>query len=381
MDGAGRETRSKPDKPASWVLWLLGSAALVACALAVNFLGRHAAGVPFSWTFAGQWALDWSLWGALAPGIVWLARRFPIDRDHWVVGVGRQVVLGTVVSLAQLLVFTVAARHLFAGPEAAERSLGMAYGFTVSLWLPYALLIYATITIATHVIVSFRREGAREVEAAVLREQLSRTQLHALRMQLHPHFLFNTLNTISVFLDDGRSEEAGRIVLDLGKLLGRSLDSMGRHEVTLGEELTFIRRYLAIERRRFADRLTVRIAADPEATAAYVPNMILQPLVENAMRHGIQRDPSAGRLSIEVRRRGDQLFLTIRDDGPGFGALRRRSNGRGMGLSNTVRRLEELYGEDASLGIRAGDPRGTVVELRIPYRKQPIIDQAGERNP
>lgn len=363
-----------------WGVWAGGTTALVACALLVNFLGLRLAGRPFSPLYASQWAFDWFLWGLAAPGIVWLARRFPVDRQHWAPGVARQLLLGTLVALAQLFVFTVGTRYVLTGDvESQSQTLAAAYGYTLSIWFPYALLIYAVIAVATHVVDAYRREGAQRLEAAELREQLGLAQLGALRMQLHPHFLFNTLNTVSVLLNEGRTEEADRMVVSLGDLLGRSLDTLRQHEIPLSEELEFARAYLGIERQRFSHRLTIEIEADDDAAGAYVPSMILQPLVENAMRHGIERDSSAGRIRIEARRANGAVRLAVRDDGPGLGAGK-VSNGRGLGLRNTIRRLERLYGDAASLRIGAAAGRGTLVTVTLPYHARPLLDEDDGRD-
>lgn len=360
-----------------WAAWVGGTAALVACALLVNFLGLRLAGRPFSPLYATQWAFDWLLWGLAAPGIVWLARRFPIDRQRWAPGLARQLLLGTLVALVQLFLFTLGTRYLLTGDvESQLPTLAAAYGYTLSVWFPYALLIYAVIVGATHVVDAYRREGAQKIEAAELREQLGLAQLGALRMQLHPHFLFNTLNTVSVLLNEGRTEEADRMVVSLGELLGRSLDTLRQHEIPLSEELEFARAYLRIERQRFSHRLQVEIEADENAVGAYVPSMILQPLVENAMRHGIERDSAAGRIRIEARRASGDVRLVVRDDGPGLGG-KRAANGRGLGLRNTVRRLETLYGDAASLRIGAAPDRGTLVTVTLPYHVRPVLDDDG----
>jgi len=371
-----RDRNRPPPARRLWALWLLGVVPLVGFALLVNFLGRRAAGIPFSWTLAAQWTVDWTLWALMAPGIVWLARRLPIERDRWAVGIAQHLVIGSLVSLFQLFLFVAVSRHVLQVPDPVGTLAGW-YGLSLSMWFPYALLIYATISVATQVVEASRREGARSLEAATLREQLGHAKLRALRMQLHPHFLFNTLNTVSVLLRDERAEEADRMIVGLGELLHRSLDTIGRHEITLAEELDFVRRYLEIEQRRFSDRLTVEIDSPPDTTGAYVPGMILQPLVENAMRHGIERDPEAGRVRIAARRENGRLTLSVADDGPGFGSIRPGGTG-GLGLRNTIRRLEELYGEEASLVIRRG-AAGSVVELTLPYLSEPLLDETGHR--
>jgi LytS/YehU family sensor histidine kinase len=183
-------------------------------------------------------------------------------------------------------------------------------------------------------------------------------------MQLHPHFLFNTLNSISVLMRRD-VEAADRMLVGLSNLLRVTLAAKTAHEIPLREELDFLEKYLEIEQTRFRDRLTLRMRIEREAMEAMVPHLIFQPLVENAVRHGIRDRESGGLIEIRAERRGDALLLEVRDDGPGI----EESVSEGVGLSNTRARLEYLYGADAKLELRNSREGGLVTSVQIPFRQ------------
>lgn len=377
-------TEDRHDSPLRlWGIALAWAVPIVVGAIAVAYIGRGVAGIEFRWLWGARTAADWMLWALFAPGIVALTRRFPLDKGGWLRGIGTHVLLGTVVALLEILLFTVIARTVLTSPQQFPTFI-QGFGSIVATWFPYGLLVYWGIAVGAHAVFASRRYRARELEAAYLREELTRAQLDALRMQLQPHFMCNALNTVSVFVRDGRTDEAGRMVTALGELFTRSLDSMDRQVVTLEEELEFVRSYLAIEEMRFADRLRVSERIDPALLDAAVPNMILQPLVENAMRHGIAADRFASSIEISARAIDGAIELSVRDDGPGPLASRRfesgkdgplpdlvgadDSNGHGLGLSNAARRLERLYGSSASVELHRHPERGTIATLSFPLQ-------------
>jgi two-component system, LytTR family, sensor kinase len=188
-----------------------------------------------------------------------------------------------------------------------------------------------------------------------------------LRLQLHPHFLFNTLHTISALMHkDLRA--ADRMLALLGDLLRDSFERVGAQEVSLKQELGFLDRYLEIERTRFRDRLSVTVRVDPEALDAVVPNLLLQPLVENAIRHGIGRRQDAGRIEISARRENDRLDVRIRDDGPGLPEGTETALRAGVGLANTAARLQQLYPNGHRFDLKNRPEGGLEVALEIPFR-------------
>jgi LytS/YehU family sensor histidine kinase len=205
-----------------------------------------------------------------------------------------------------------------------------------------------------------------ELNAAELREQVARAQLGALKMQLQPHFLFNTLNAIMGMVRTGEVRQAERALSGFSDLLRAVLDDMDAQEVTLERELTFLRLYLSIEQMRFSDRLSVRIDADPELLDAAVPHMGLQPVVENAVRHGIGCRVGGGSIEVRASRVGDRLHIGVRDAGAGVRAG--TAGGRGLGLSNLRERLKQLQGAEAVLRIDCAET-GAAVELILPYRR------------
>lgn len=207
------------------------------------------------------------------------------------------------------------------------------------------------------------RERALKAEA-----QAQQAQLAALRYQLNPHFLFNTLNAISTLVAEERNQDARRMIARLSEFFRLTLEQSNAQEVPLVEELAFVRRYLEIEQIRFAERLSVRMDADPETYAALVPTLILQPLVENAIKHAIAPRETGGQIEIEARYVGGRLHLRVRDDGPGMSKGGTDAERYGVGLTNTQARLEVLYGTDQRLGLRRADGGGVEVTLDVPYR-------------
>ncbi len=205
------------------------------------------------------------------------------------------------------------------------------------------------------------------MQAARLAAQLSEARLGALRMQLNPHFLFNSLNAITVLVRDQNTAAASRMLELLSDVLREVLRAEPGHETTLAKELEFIERYLAIEQVRFSDRLRPSVEVDPAIAVAAVPRFILQPLVENALRHGIARRSGAGSLQVTARREGVVLVLTVRDDGPGL--LPDIPVSSGVGLANTRARLAALYGEQANLEIRNEQSGGVAAIVRLPYHE------------
>ncbi|MGH9935785.1 MAG: sensor histidine kinase, partial [Blastocatellia bacterium] len=208
-----------------------------------------------------------------------------------------------------------------------------------------------------------------ELKAAQLEASLTQAQLDALRMQIHPHFLFNTLNTVSVLMRND-AEAANRVLVRLSELLRLTLDKAGRHQAPLQEELEFLDLYLEIERTRFQDRLSVRTDIDPATLDALAPTLILQPLVENAIRHGIAPYVKQGLIEIRARRQGRQLELQVRDSGPGLSNFRRTATAQGIGLANTRSRLEQLYRGEHQFTLDDATGGGLLVTIRLPFCSQ-----------
>ena len=302
---------------------------------------------------------DWYLWALFAPLVFWLGARisFTGGRLGWLRVIVPHLVLGVAVAFVK-----VTARYW----------IGRAIPMLAQQWpeildtLPTAALVYWSILGAGYALDYYRRFRDRELRAAHLESRLARAQLDVLRMQLHPHFLFNTLHTVSVLVREGDNETADRVIARLSELLRLSIDLEATNEVPLSRELEILSAYLDIQQTRFQERLRVSIDVDDEARDGLVPTLILQPLVENSIRHGIGHRENGGCVAIVGRRVGDHLELTIRDDGPGMAAS--ASNGSGVGLANTRARLEQLYGGEQQFECRNDPAGGFTVLVSVPWR-------------
>lgn len=307
------------------------------------------------------------LWALATPLVFWLARRFRIERQHW----SRRILFHSVVGL--ILVSTMSAVHYpifmpFIGYRAEMTWFGMFKN--VFFNLDRQLAIYWLLLMMSHALNYYNSFRQGQLQAAQLRTQLAQSQLEALKMQLHPHFLFNTLHSISALLNKD-TDAARRMITRLGDFLRLTLENAGTQEVTLQEEMEFLNGYLEIERIRFRDRLTTSVEVDPAMLDVRVPNLILQPIVENAMRHAVATHTHAGRIEITAMARNGCLRIQVKDNGPGLATDQVLVNqiGKGVGLSNTKARLERLYGAEHLLEL-ANDPKGgLVVTLEIPRRE------------
>jgi two-component sensor histidine kinase len=242
-------------------------------------------------------------------------------------------------------------------------------------WLFNGTLFYTFIPMAWSVLyigIKYYRDLQAERERALAAEGLAhQAHLQALRYQLNPHFLFNTLNAISTLVVEERNRDAERMVARLSTFLRLTLESDARAEVPLAEELEFARRYLDIEQIRFGDRLQVTIDADPETLSAQVPPLMLQPLVENAVRHGILPREGGGHLLVEARRVSDRLHLRVADDGPGPPSEDTLAHSSGVGIANVRSRLDALY-DAAEMRLQRADGGGCVVTLALPFHTDPL---------
>jgi two-component system LytT family sensor kinase len=318
---------------------------------------------------------DWYVWALLAPGIFWLTRRFNFTRHPW---------RSAAVHLPASVVFLFVRMRLRLLVGALIPSLRMgASGLMSSMALQ--LFVYGAI-VAVAVALEYQRMYRDEqMTGAALKAQLARAELGLLKMQLQPHFLFNTLNAISeqVHADP---EAAERMITHLSELLRHTISFAEAQEISLGEELALLERYLDIQRARFAGRLDITLDVDIGAMKALVPNLVLQPLVENAIRHGIAPRASGGHVEIVVRRKvGDRrLLLEVRDDGIGLDAARSRrrdddESREGVGITNTIARLQQLYGRDYTFALHGGSVTGTVASLTLPLHDAAIAPGNGAR--
>jgi sensor histidine kinase YesM len=241
------------------------------------------------------------------------------------------------------------------------------FGFDLITGIHTHVLTYWITVGFVHVTEYWRRAREREVRAAELAAELSRARLDALSMQLHPHFLFNTMHAISSAIRED-PEGAEDMLAELADLLRATLEKPAGNEVTLREELDFIERYIGIQRVRFGDRLDVHMTVDDSMFDARVPGFILQPLVENAIEHGIAKRLRGGRLEIAAAAEGDTLVLSVTDDGPGLadGDARGHGTGERVGLANTRARLAHLYGDRGALELLTPEGGGVAATVRVP---------------
>jgi two-component system LytT family sensor kinase len=231
------------------------------------------------------------------------------------------------------------------------------------------VIIAALIVIGVHALLYYRKFRAGELEQASLKAQLAQARLAALKMQLHPHFLFNTLHSISsLVLED--PPKANSMIARLGDFLRLTLDHSDEQLVTLKEETEFLRCYLEIEQVRFGDRLTVEFQIEPGTLAAEVPHLILQPVVENAIQHAIAPRSAPGHIKVEAKRKNGVLRLEVRDSGSGLKADVDALDGQGVGLRNLRARLEQLYGRDYSFEITNRPEGGVIATIQLPFQAQ-----------
>jgi hypothetical protein len=328
---------------------------------------------PFWYMFMAEGS-PWYAWALLAPAIVTLAMRLPLT---WPPRARNLAVhLGVLIAAAAThgVVCALALERYPIMPQHSTTSFPVHVAHVMISWAPLSVILYAVL-VGAGTALSFAREvRARERTEAALGEALARAELSALRSQLQPHFVFNTLHSVSMLMREGDNARAQRVVQLFADVLRNVLHADATLEVPLASEIDTTARYLAIEETRFEDRLRVEWRVDPALRDALVPSLVLQPLVENAIRHGIAPRAAPGVVEVGARRDGDMLELWVRDDGVGLDAPApahpiEQHAGNGIGLRNTRARLAGLYGEAASLALDAGDGRGAIARVRLPYRE------------
>lgn len=352
-----------------WLRLLFGFAVwtLLGLSFALStYLGARQDNVQLSLkrTISGYLA-DFLLWGMLSPLIFRLARRFEL-RDHFprnlLFHIAVSIVLSFVVlSAAVPLYWYLGYPNLARNPTLLTLYRNSAFSI---YYFHQGLTIYWTTLVVAHAIRYYRELREKEAKASQLTAQLAQAQLQALRMQIHPHFLFNTLNSIAALLHKD-VEAADIMIARLGDFLRLTLTKSDDQTVDLEQELEFLRCYLDIERTRFADRLIVEMEVEPQVLGVAVPNLILQPIVENAIRHGVARQTSSGRIKIRGFKKNGRLIMQVEDNGPGLQASD-NDGPDGIGLNNTRARLDKFYGENYELKIANSLPRGVTVTLEIP---------------
>lgn len=340
-------------------------------ALSFYYLNQTVTAQPMSWPFALVSTLpNWYLWAILAPAIIWIGKRYRIERDNWVqsvflVHIPAMVAMLAIHSLANLFLFYSTGMP---GHEAMTTGL-----YKVHFWtrVHSNILTYWAVLGLFYAYDYYQKFLNREQAAAILEIRLAEANLRALKMQLHPHFLFNTLNSVAALVRLNDNKTAVKMLVKLGDFLRLALENKGIQEIPVSQEIDFLQRYLSIEKIRFGERLTVNFDVNDAVLRGYVPNMILQPLVENAIHHGIGSNAEKGRIDVRVRLEGPNLVLEVQDNGKGLtdGPNRRE----GVGLSNTRGRLEGIYGDRAHFALQNVETGGLVARISLPYDVHPAI--------
>jgi two-component system LytT family sensor kinase len=351
-----------------WIRWLLAFAiwTLIGIAFAGQlYLSRSKIGDPVTWSFAlGRALADWYVFAVLSIPAMALAQRFPIERSNWSRTFFIHIAGATAFSLSWM-VCRAAVEHWQSRGTTTQISFESAFSHALVATFVFNALIYWALVSVSHALSYYLKYQERELRAAELEKRLAQARLQALQMQLNPHFLFNTLHAISSLMHQD-VEAADRMLIRLSDLLRYALESTDAHEVSLADELEFLKRYLEIEQTRFGNRLQVRMEIDPTTLNAQVPNLLLQPLVENAIRHGIEPNARAGLLELKAHKENGALELIVQDNGKGL--QKTTPSGFGVGLSNTRARLEQLYGAAQTLELLEPDNGGLQVKIRIPWR-------------
>ena len=314
-------------------------------------------------------APGWTVWALATAPIVGLSRRFPLDWPLRLRAVAAHAAACVVAAAAFSVAYT-AAIHAFPLQPSRDPLPRELWNHVVS-WAPFLLMAYASLVGIGHALAYAERVRHEQSEKAALRTQLVEAQLGALRMQLQPHFLFNTLNSVAMLIRSDDPARAVEMIALLGDVLRALLRTSSELEAPLASELELLRRYLEIEQIRFGDRLRVAWHIDEHAVRALVPPLILQPVVENALRHGLWPCTEGGELAIAARRAGDELELEVTDQGVGLALGFDPARSQGVGLANVRARLDRMYGGVARLEVAAGATCGVCVRLRLPFRAAP----------
>jgi two-component system LytT family sensor kinase len=327
---------------------------------------------PITMAFAEAW-----LWAAATPAVFWLSSRSASVRSLWV-RIPLLLLAGIAVAIAAYVILDALRGVIAPAPFPRRRGGGGAFMPLREIGrfrFLNQLIVYFAVLATGFAREFFLRDRDRAQQAVHLQAQLAEARLDALRMQINPHFLFNTLHAISALVE---RDPAGvrRMIARLSELLRHTIDTHATGEVPLRDELAFLRRYIEIMEIRFQGRLQVTFDVGEEALQALVPNLILQPIVENALEHGASRAAGEGQVHIAARRDGDHLILLVRDNGPGL----EDGSASGVGLANTRARLEQLYGEEASLALSTAAGGGVVAELTVPYHTEGDLRSEGARD-
>jgi two-component system LytT family sensor kinase len=368
MNGTGADLPA-PARPRYGVRWRLVVVAatvlsVLSCALAAEL--ARAIGAPVSWlsvlVLNGGY---WYAWALMTPALVWLSQHVRFERPGMHRAVLVHVPAAVLCSLAHIALMTGVEWWL---AMSDGRAFWWAAEFKHAALRNFAweLMTYAAIAGLGHAVLYYRELRDRAVRGRQLEAQLIEARMATLQQQLRPHFLFNTLHAVSALMHRD-VEAADRTLTQLSDLLRMTLEHAGEQEVTLRTELDFLTKYLGIEQTRFADRLVVRFDIEPDTLDTLLPSLLLQPLVENAIKHGVARKAGPGHVHISARRAHDKLWIEVRDDGAGLSDNALSALQKGIGVSTTRARLQHQFGADFRFEFHRQEP-GVAVVVAVPWR-------------
>lgn len=317
------------------------------------------------WRMADYWRwsmVQWSTLAILGPIALWSAARNPIEPPHRL----RRFAIHLLASIGFTILAVFAGTWLSLLVEPGSPQIREQLGQFVTKHAEAGFLAYWVLVMVSQATHFYREKNRRELQATRLQAQLAQSRLQVLKMQLHPHFLFNTLHAAATLVREDAAA-AEDMLLRLADLLRAYLDD-DRQEIALADELELVDLYLGIQRVRFKDRLTTRVEAAPDIRGCAVPNLILQPIVENAIQHGIGKHVGEDCVQVDCYRSGESLCMDVINRNSLFSALSTESSGNGIGLSNSRMRLRELYADDAQIRIDPLSPRGAICRIRLPFR-------------
>ena len=315
-----------------------------------------------SWQFFSGY-----VWFLLTPIILWLGSKFPFEKGRWKRSLPVHIAASFLIAFFQLAIDALVLPQLGYFRRLQPQTYWEIYKIFLLVNLHFGVAIYWAVLSIYQAVSYYRKYRERELKTSQLEARLAQSRLQVLKMQLHPHFLFNTLNAISELIHKD-PESAERMIGDLSDLLRMSFENLETQEIPLKQELEFLRKYLEIEQMRFHDRLRIEMEIAPDTLDAKVPNMILQPLVENAIKHGLAPRSEGGKIEIGAVKNNGNLSLTVKDDGIGIPFNDTENLPEGVGLSNTRRRLKHLYGDRHKFDLTS-ENKGLRVNLTIPFRE------------
>ena len=346
--------------------------------LVATLLGLLSTTLAWQFTrFFGKWSMPassliilnftwWYVWALMAPSVIWLAQHFQVARGGLLLAIAIHVPAAVAFSFMHMAGME-GVHWWLARYEGSDYDWWTQVQRSTFLYLDWEMMTSWAIVGISHALLYYRESREREIRAAQLETRLVAAQLTTLQQQLHPHFLFNTLHAISSLMHRDVNA-ADRVLVQLSDLLRITLEHLGQQEVPLGAELDALHKYVDIERTRFADRLVVRFDVQPDTLDTLVPSLLLQPLVENAIKYGVARRAGPGHIDISARRDGDKLHLEVRDDGIGLTGDALTALHKGIGVSTTRARLQHLFGADYRFEFHRLT-QGLAVIVALPWRQ------------